>query len=107
MISWSFLQGLDIYSWQVVTALIISGFLVGFINHSSRKRHIISFSLFMGLGLPANFANGTIRLGVVLQTLAATLYFKKNNFLALKKRTVARHSYHPWFHPGRTDCREY
>lgn len=85
MISWSFLQNFDIYSWQVITLLIISGFLVGFINTVAGNGTIISFSLFMGLGLPANFANGTIRLGVVLQTLAATLYFKKHNFIALRK----------------------
>ena len=85
MISWSFLQGLDIYSWQVITLLIISGFLVGIINTVAGNGTIISFSLFMGLGLPVNIANGTIRLGVVLQTLASTLYFKKNHFLSVKK----------------------
>ncbi|OFY31748.1 MAG: hypothetical protein A2275_03460 [Bacteroidetes bacterium RIFOXYA12_FULL_35_11] len=85
MVSWSFLQGLDIYSWQVITLLIISGFLVGIINTVAGNGTIISFSLFMGLGLPSNIANGTIRLGVVLQTLAATLYFNKNHFLSIKK----------------------
>lgn len=88
MITWDFLQHLDISSWQIISLLIISGFFVGFINTVAGNGTIISFSLFMGLGLPANFANGTIRLGVVLQTLAATLYFKKHNFLAMRKGLV-------------------
>lgn len=85
MTNWDFLQNFDIYSWQIIILLIVSGFLVGFINTIAGNGTIISFSLFMGLGLPANISNGTIRLGVVLQTLAATFYFKKHNFLALRK----------------------
>lgn len=88
MITWCFLQHFNIYSWQIISLLIISGFLVGFINTVAGNGTIISFSLFMGLGLPANFANGTTRLGVVLQTLAATLYFKKHNFIALRKGLI-------------------
>jgi uncharacterized membrane protein YfcA len=39
----------------------------------------------MMLGLPANLANGTLRLGVVMQTLAASFNFFKGNILDLKK----------------------
>lgn len=82
---WEFLNSYDLFSWPVITALVISGFLVGIINTIAGNGTIISFSLFMGLGQPANIANGTIRLGVIMQTLAATLYFRKHNFLALRK----------------------
>jgi hypothetical protein len=37
------------------------------------------------MGMPANIANGTIRLGVILQTLTATLSFKKQGVLDWKK----------------------
>jgi uncharacterized membrane protein YfcA len=79
------LANLDIYSWQAISLLILAGFLVGFINTIAGSGSVITYSLFMMLGLPANIANGTIRLGVVMQTLIAGLNFKKNKFLDLKK----------------------
>ncbi|MFH2144223.1 MAG: sulfite exporter TauE/SafE family protein [Bacteroidota bacterium] len=80
-----YFQSLDILSWQVITLLIIAGFLVGFINTMAGSGTILSYSLFMMLGLPANIANGTIRLGVIMQTLAASLTYKKQKVLDVKK----------------------
>lgn len=79
------LQNIDIYSWQVILALIAAGFMVGVINTLAGSGTIITYSLFMLLGLPANFANGTIRLGVIMQTLAASLTFKRGGVLDIKK----------------------
>lgn len=39
----------------------------------------------MGMGMPANISNGTIRLGVILQTFAATINFKKQGVLDSKR----------------------
>lgn len=80
-----YLQNLDIYSWQIISLLIFAGFMVGLINTFAGSGTVITYSLFMFLGLPANFANGTIRLGVIMQTLAASLTFYKNNTLEIKK----------------------
>ncbi|GAB4291868.1 MAG: sulfite exporter TauE/SafE family protein [Marinilabiliales bacterium] len=80
-----YLKSLDVLSWQIVTILLIAGFLVGFINTMAGSGTIITFSVFSFLGLPVNIANGTIRLGVIMQTLAASLTFKHNNVLDLKK----------------------
>jgi uncharacterized protein len=79
------LSQIDIYSWEVILILIIAGFMVGIINTLAGSGTIITYSLFMLLGLPANFANGTIRLGVIMQTLAASLTFKKGGVLDVKK----------------------
>jgi len=75
----------DIYSPGIVGILIVAGFLVGFINTLAGSGSIISYSVFMALGLPASYANGTIRLGVIMQTLAASLTFKKGSVLDIKK----------------------
>lgn len=75
----------DIYSPWVIMILIGTGFLVGFINTLAGSGTIISYSVFMALGLPATYANGTIRIGVILQTLASSIIFKKNTVLDLKK----------------------
>lgn len=81
----SSLGQMDIYSWPIIIILIMAGFAVGFINTIAGSGTVITYSLFMYLGLPAPFANGTIRFGVIMQTLAATLTFKKQGILEIKK----------------------
>ena len=75
----------NLIHWDIIAILIIAGFLVGFINTIAGSGTVITYSLFMGMGMPANIANGTIRLGVILQTLAATLNFKKQGVLDTKR----------------------
>lgn len=79
------LKNADIYSPEIIALLIFAGFLVGIINTIAGSGTVITYSLFMMLGLPVNMANGTIRLGVIMQTLASTLNFKKHNILDWKK----------------------
>lgn len=85
MVEVAYLSDLSIYSWQMITLLVVAGFSVGFINTIAGSGTVITYSLFMMRGLPAGMANGTIRLGVVMQTLVAGVNFKRNNFLDLKK----------------------
>ena len=84
-ISLDFFNNADIYSPEIIAMLIFAGFLVGIINTIAGSGTVITYSLFMMLGLPVNIANGTIRLGVIMQTLASTLNFKKHNALDWKK----------------------
>ncbi len=71
----------NIYSPWVIAILVATGFLVGFINTLAGSGTIISYSVFMALGLPASFANGTIRIGVIIQTFASSVLFKKGALL--------------------------
>lgn len=75
----------SLMTWVEVTALIVSGLLVGFINTLAGGGTIISLSLLMFLGLPADIANGTNRIAVVFQNLVAVSEFKKHKVLDLKK----------------------
>ena len=75
----------NLYHWDIVAILIVAGFLVGFINTIAGSGTVITYSLFMGMGMPANITNGTIRLGVILQTLAATFNFKRQGILDSKR----------------------
>ncbi len=68
-----------------VTALIVSGVFVGFINTLAGGGTIISLSLFMFMGLPADVANGTNRIAVILQNLTSTTSFHKQKLLDSKK----------------------
>ncbi len=74
-------------SWLVIFALIVSGVFVGFINTLAGGGTIISLSLFMILGLPANIANGTNRVAVILQNLTSVGEFKRKKILDVKKGT--------------------
>lgn len=71
-----------------VLALIISGVFVGFINTLAGGGTIISLSLFMFMGLPADVANGTNRIAVILQNFTSTANFKKQKLLDSRKATV-------------------
>ncbi len=75
-------------SWIVIVALILSGILVGFINTLAGGGTIISLSLLMFLGLPANIANGTYRIAATVQTIVAVGSFRKQKILDFKKGLV-------------------
>lgn len=68
-----------------IVALIIAGLCVGFINTLAGGGSIISLSLLMFLGLPAPVANGTNRIAITIQTLTASVSFKRKKVLDTKK----------------------
>lgn len=68
--------------------LIIAGFMVGWINTIAGSGSAITYSIFMLLGMPASMANGSIRVGVVMQTLAASGNFWKHKVLNLKEGLI-------------------
>ena len=72
-------------TWIDAAALIGAGILVGFINTLAGGGSIISLSLLMFMGLPANVANGTNRIAITLQTFTATRNFKKAGLISSKK----------------------
>lgn len=72
-------------SYIEITALIISGLLVGFINTLAGGGSIISLSVLMMLGLPAPLANGTNRVAITIQTLTATTSFRQQKVLETRK----------------------
>jgi uncharacterized membrane protein YfcA len=75
----------DPYSWWMILVLIFAGFLVGIINTFAGSGSAITYTVYMMLGLPATLANGTLRITVFFQTLAASITFFRKNVLDLKK----------------------
>ncbi|MCK5536406.1 MAG: sulfite exporter TauE/SafE family protein [Bacteroidales bacterium] len=76
-----YIQNADIISFPIISILILAGFLVGVVNTFAGSGTAISYSVFMLLGISPQMANGTIRIGVVMQTLAASLSFYRNGKL--------------------------
>lgn len=57
--------------WYIYPAIIAAGFFAGFINTLAGSGSLITLPLLIFLGLPANVANGTNRIGVLLQNVVA------------------------------------
>lgn len=68
---------------EMIAVLVVVGFFVGLINTVAGMASIISYALFMAMGMPINVANGTTRLGVLLQYSAASIFFKRKGFLKM------------------------
>ena len=83
-----YLRSADVFSIQMITILVVVGALVGFINTVAGGATAISYMLFMGMGMPANEANGTTRLGVTLQFLTSSIIYNKKGYLDIRKATI-------------------
>ena len=79
-----FFEHINIWSPEIIILLIVTGFIIGIINTLAGSGTAISYAVFMMLGLPPSYANGTIRIGVITQTLAASINFKRNKLLNIK-----------------------
>ena len=60
-----------------IVVIIFAGVVVGFINTLSGGGSVISLSLLLILGLPANIANGTNRVSIFFQTLSSVGSFTR------------------------------
>ena len=70
--------------WHIAVVLLVSGTLVGIINTLAGGGSIITMTMFMAFGLPINVANGTNRIAVLMQNLAATVTFIRKKSFDLK-----------------------
>ncbi len=69
--------------WYVILAVIGVGIVAGFINTLAGSGSLLTLPLLMFMGLPANVANGTNRIGILFQGLVASGSFKKQKVLDL------------------------
>jgi len=60
-----------------IIIIVLAGILVGFINTLSGGGSVISLSLLLILGLPANIANGTNRISIFFPTLSSVGSFTR------------------------------
>ncbi len=63
--------------WYMYLAVIAAGLFAGFVNTLAGSGSLITLPLLMFLGLPANIANGTNRVGVFVQGIVSSLSFRK------------------------------
>lgn len=67
--------------WYFALAVIIAGFAAGFINTLAGSGSLITLSLLLFMGVPATVANGSNRVGVLIQNLVAAQSFRQQKVL--------------------------
>ncbi len=81
------IQELDLTWWKIL-AVIGVGVVAGFINTVAGSGSLLTLPLLMFLGLPANVANGTNRIAILLQNVVGVTSFKKQRVLDLKQGLI-------------------
>lgn len=71
--------------WYFFPILVIAGILVGFINTLAGSGSLISLPLLMWIGLPANVANGTNRVAILLQSLVGAGSFRQQKAIRFRE----------------------
>jgi uncharacterized membrane protein YfcA len=71
--------------WYLYPLLIITGILAGFINTLAGSGSLITLPLLMFMGLPANIANATNRIGIFLQSAVGAVSFRQNKVFEYKE----------------------
>jgi uncharacterized membrane protein YfcA len=67
--------------WWLYLLLVGAGFISGFVNTLAGSGSAVTLPLLIFMGLPASVANGTNRVAVVLQNVAAVEAFARNRVL--------------------------
>jgi uncharacterized membrane protein YfcA len=62
--------------WLDLGLLLLAGFAAGLLNVMAGGGSFLLLPVLVGLGLPANVANGTMRVGVITQSAAAIMTFR-------------------------------
>ena len=74
--------------WWVYPAVIAAGFGAGFINTLAGSGSLITLPLLIFIGLPANVANGTNRVGVLFQNLVSGTSFHRQGVMDWKRGLI-------------------
>jgi uncharacterized membrane protein YfcA len=73
--------------WYFYPILIIAGMAAGFINTLAGSGSLITLPLLMFMGLPANVANATNRIGIFLQSGVGAANFRRHKVFEYKEGT--------------------
>jgi len=70
--------------WYLYPAVVAAGFVAGFINTLAGSGSLVTLPLLIFIGLPANVANGTNRVGILLQNVVGGESFRRQGALDLR-----------------------
>ena len=67
----------------ILVLAIVCGAVAGFINTLAGSGSLVTLPMLIFMGLPANVANGTNRIGVMFQNIVGIMKFKKSGHLQM------------------------
>ncbi len=67
--------------WWHYALMLLAGFAAGVVNTLAGSGSVFTLSVLLFAGLPANVANGTNRVGVILQNIVGVASFRKAGYL--------------------------
>lgn len=70
------------FTWLTLSLLVVSGIFAGFINTLAGGGSLLTLPALMLLGMPADIANATNRVGVMMQSLEGVRGFDRHGMLA-------------------------
>ncbi len=70
--------------WYIYPAIVAVGIVAGFINTLAGSGSLLTLPFLMFLGLPANVANGTNRIAILLQNIVGVGSFQQQKVLKMK-----------------------
>jgi len=71
--------------WYIYLAVIAVGLFAGFVNTLAGSGSLLTLPFLMFLGLPANVANATNRVGVLVQSVVGSWSFKKQKIYTFRE----------------------
>jgi len=71
--------------WYYYLLVVFVGVFAGFLNTLAGSGSVISLAMLMFMGLPANVANGTNRIAILLQNIVGVSSFKKQKVFAFRE----------------------
>lgn len=69
--------------WYIYAAIVGVGIVAGFINTLAGSGSLLTLPLLMFLGLPANVANGTNRIAILLQNVVGVSSFRQQKVIKI------------------------
>ena len=74
--------------WYLYPVVVAAGFAAGFINTLAGSGSLITLPVLIWTGLPANVANGTNRVAILLQNVVGASSFKRSGVLDVRGAIV-------------------
>jgi len=71
--------------WYIYVIIVVVGIISGFINTLAGSGSLLTLPLLIFVGLPANVANGTNRIAILLQSIVGVGSFKQKNVFEWKE----------------------
>ena len=71
--------------WYMAVLIVAVGFAAGFINTLAGSGSLLTLPMLMFMGLPANVANGTNRIAILLQNVVGVSSFKQQKVFTFRE----------------------